>query len=124
MNVPLLSNVTPVVLAHHPSPASGLIEASERFAVVPLPMRVSPILRDGHPGLSEQGHHSVGIQRIVRRCVEKDADKGYQSTRDLAFDLEAMSGLQCLLHPGTFWRIPSICAIAIVTPKTGISRHP
>ncbi len=33
-----------------------------------------------------------GIERIMRRCLEKDPEQRFQSARDLAFALEAMSG--------------------------------
>ena len=33
-----------------------------------------------------------GFERIVRHCLEKRAENRFQSTRDLAFDLESLSG--------------------------------
>jgi len=39
--------------------------------------------RDIHPGLD----------RIVRHCLEKNAEERFQSARDIAFDLEALSGI-------------------------------
>ena len=33
----------------------------------------------------------AGLERIVRRCLEKDPDHRFQSTRDLAFALESLS---------------------------------
>src|SRR5512136_1207218 len=33
-----------------------------------------------------------GLQRVVIRCMEKDPDERFQSARDLAFDLEGMTG--------------------------------
>ncbi len=35
---------------------------------------------------------SPAIHRILRHCLEKDPDERFQSARDLAFDLEALSG--------------------------------
>jgi len=55
---------------------------------------VSAILRDEPPELAENREAiPTGIQRIVRHCLEKDREKRYQSTSDLVFDLEEMSGL-------------------------------
>lgn len=55
---------------------------------------VSSILRDEPTEVAEnQEAVPPGIQRIVRHCLEKDREKRYQSTLDLVFDLEEMSGL-------------------------------
>jgi len=55
----------------------------------------SSILRDEPTESVEiQATIPIGIQRIVRHCLEKNPEKRYQSTYDLAFDLEEMSGLQ------------------------------
>jgi eukaryotic-like serine/threonine-protein kinase len=56
---------------------------------------LSAILRDEPPELSEtQTTMPIAIRRIVRHCLEKDPERRYQSTYDLAFDLEELSGLQ------------------------------
>jgi Tol biopolymer transport system component len=34
----------------------------------------------------------VGLDRVVRRCLEKDPEERFQSARDVAFALEALSG--------------------------------
>jgi Tol biopolymer transport system component len=34
-----------------------------------------------------------GVERIVRHCLEKNPEERFQSARDLAFDLEALSGI-------------------------------
>jgi Tol biopolymer transport system component len=36
---------------------------------------------------------SPGLERILRHCLEKNPEQRFQSARDLAFDLEALSGL-------------------------------
>ena len=33
------------------------------------------------------------LERVVKRCLEKDPDERFQSARDLAFDLEGLSGV-------------------------------
>jgi len=34
----------------------------------------------------------TGLDRIVRRCLEKDPPQRFQSARDLGFAIEALSG--------------------------------
>jgi serine/threonine protein kinase len=53
---------------------------------------MSAILRDDPPDLSLTDQNiSPALQRIVRHCLEKNAEQRFQSARDLAFDLEALS---------------------------------
>ena len=47
------------------------------------PPDLSSTNRDVHPGLD----------RIVRHCLEKNAEERFQSASDLAFDMEALSGI-------------------------------
>ena len=62
---------------------------------------LSAILRDEPPELSEtENTLPVPIRRVVRHCLEKTAERRYQSTNDLAFDLEELSGLKYeVVHP-------------------------
>ncbi len=54
---------------------------------------MSAILKEDPPDLSvtNQGI-SPGLERVVRHCLEKNPDLRFQSARDLAFNLEALSG--------------------------------
>jgi serine/threonine protein kinase len=53
---------------------------------------MSAILRDEPPDLSLTNHNiSPGLERIVRHCLEKNANQRFQSAQDLAFDLETLS---------------------------------
>ena len=55
---------------------------------------MSAILREDPPDLSVTNQNvSPGLERILRHCLEKNPEQRFQSTRDLAFDLEALSGL-------------------------------
>jgi hypothetical protein len=50
---------------------------------------MSSILRDAPPPLSENRHELPDhLGRILRRCLEKDPDRRYQTARDLRMELE------------------------------------
>ena len=54
---------------------------------------MNAILTTEPPELAlESGGSSPAIERIVRRCLEKEREQRFQSARDLAFALEAMQG--------------------------------
>jgi Tol biopolymer transport system component/tRNA A-37 threonylcarbamoyl transferase component Bud32 len=51
------------------------------------------ILHDEPPELSEAGTAiNPALERIVQHCLEKNPEERFQSARDLAFDLEMISG--------------------------------
>ena len=55
---------------------------------------MSAILREDPPDLSLTNQNiSPGLERILRHCLEKRPEQRFQSARDLAFDLESLSGL-------------------------------
>ena len=54
---------------------------------------MAAILKEDPPGLSHEGRKiPPGVERVVRHCLEKDPVDRFQSARDLAFDLETLSG--------------------------------
>jgi hypothetical protein len=54
---------------------------------------LSAILHRDPPELASRGERlPSGIERMVRRCLEKDAEERVQTARDLGFALEALSG--------------------------------
>jgi Tol biopolymer transport system component len=54
---------------------------------------MTAVLKEDPPELSNAGHLiSSALDRIVRRCLEKSPEQRFQSAKDLAFALEALSG--------------------------------
>jgi serine/threonine protein kinase len=53
---------------------------------------MNAILKEDVPELSASGGHvSPGLDRIIRRCLEKKPERRFQSASDLAFAIEALS---------------------------------
>jgi eukaryotic-like serine/threonine-protein kinase len=54
---------------------------------------MTAVLKDDPPEFHDSQHPiSPALDRIVRRCLEKSPEQRFQSTKDLAFALEALSG--------------------------------
>jgi eukaryotic-like serine/threonine-protein kinase len=54
---------------------------------------MTAVLKEDPPELSDPGHPiSPALDRIMRRCLEKDTDQRFQSAKDLSFALGALSG--------------------------------
>ena len=54
---------------------------------------MTAVLKDDPPELTDAQHPiSPALDRIVRRCLEKSPEQRFQSAKDLAFALEALSG--------------------------------
>jgi eukaryotic-like serine/threonine-protein kinase len=55
---------------------------------------MSAILKEDPPELSDTNKNlSDGLERLVRHCLEKAPAQRFQSARDLAYDLEALTGV-------------------------------
>ena len=53
---------------------------------------MTAILREDPPGVSQIARNApLGLQRVVHRCLEKNPERRFQSSSDLAFALEAVS---------------------------------
>jgi serine/threonine protein kinase/Tol biopolymer transport system component len=56
---------------------------------------MTAVLREDPHELSDPGHAvSPALDRIVRRCMEKDPEQRFQSAKDLSFALSALSGTE------------------------------
>ncbi len=55
---------------------------------------ISAILNRDPPDIAAASAEPVppGLERVIRRCLEKDPDERFQTARDVAFALEALSG--------------------------------
>ena len=54
---------------------------------------MSAILKEDPPELSATNKNiASGLERVVHHCLEKSPEERFQSARDLAFDLQALSG--------------------------------
>jgi hypothetical protein len=72
---------------------------------------MSAILTQDPPELTETNRTiSPAIERIVRHCLEKNPDERFQSARDIAFDLEALSGTS---SSGIASAAPAIAALPV-----------
>jgi hypothetical protein len=57
--------------------------------------RMNAILKEEPPELSSTNSQiSPPVERVVRRCLEKEPEERFQSASDLAFALESLSGVQ------------------------------
>ncbi|MBI1950102.1 MAG: serine/threonine-protein kinase, partial [Acidobacteria bacterium] len=54
---------------------------------------MSAILKEEPPELPATARVPPALERILRHCLEKSPAERFQSARDLAFDLEALSGI-------------------------------
>ncbi|HEY6929821.1 MAG TPA: protein kinase [Thermoanaerobaculia bacterium] len=61
---------------------------------------MAAILKEDPPELSVTNQKiSPGLERVVRHCIEKNPERRFHSAHDLAFDLEALSGLSVTSGP-------------------------
>jgi serine/threonine protein kinase/Tol biopolymer transport system component len=84
---------------------------------------ISAILNEEPPAISQLSPETpAGLERVIRRCLEKNPEQRFQSASDLAFALEAlldpawsMSGTHAIpVEPGKRRRFPSIAMAVFV----------
>jgi eukaryotic-like serine/threonine-protein kinase len=83
---------------------------------------MSAILKEDPPEISVTNQSlPPGLERIVRHCIEKNPEQRFRSAHDLAFDLEALSGLSGVgklqavepARPRRRWAIPAAALAAL-----------
>jgi eukaryotic-like serine/threonine-protein kinase len=61
---------------------------------------MTAILKEDPPELAKPDV-AAGLERVVRRCIEKRPEERFQSARDVGFALEAVSGVSSAPHAAT-----------------------
>ena len=78
---------------------------------------LSAILKEDPPDLTDTlPNLPPALDRMVRRCLEKDRDLRFQSARDLAFNLETLTTLST---PGTLSNVPNPSTSSRSSAKNG-----
>ena len=92
---------------------------------------MSAILKEDPPDLTETNRNiSPALERIVRHCLEKNPAERFQSARDVAFNLEALTDLSSSSRAGVRaipeepslrrWLVPALGALLIVASWAAI----
>jgi eukaryotic-like serine/threonine-protein kinase len=70
-----------------------MLSGRRAFAAPSSIETMNAILKEDPPEITRLNRDvPPGLERIVQHCLEKSPDERFQSTRDLAFDLESLSG--------------------------------
>jgi Tol biopolymer transport system component len=94
---------------------------------------MSAILKEDPPDLSETNRNvSPALERIVRHCLEKNPAERFQSARDVAFNLEALTDISTISRGGVRalpeekstrrWLIPALAVVLLLASWAGIYR--
>ncbi len=94
---------------------------------------MSAILKDDPPELAETNRHiSPALERIIRHCLEKSPAERFQSARDVAFNLEALSDISTSTRGGVRaiaedpakrrWVLPVLGGLLLLASWAGIYR--
>jgi eukaryotic-like serine/threonine-protein kinase len=91
---------------------------------------MTAILKEEPPDVTVNGQPlPAGLDRLIRHCIEKSPQERFQSVRDLAFDLTALSGSESGTGPDRVLgkarsprRVPLMAALllALATGTTGL----
>ncbi len=94
---------------------------------------MSAILKEEPPDLAETNRNvSPALERIVRHCLEKNPAERFQSARDVAFNLEALTdistasrgGLRAVpeQRPARRWVLPMVAGLLVLASWAGVYR--
>ena len=95
---------------------------------------MSAILKEDPPDLSETNRNvSPALERIVRHCLEKNPAERFQSARDVAFNLEALTDISTTSRGGLRalpqeeksarrWLIPAVAVVLLLASWAAIYR--
>jgi len=91
---------------------------------------MSAILKEEPPTLAETGRQvPAPLERLVTHCLEKGPEERFQSARDIAYELEALSGLSPSAigaradvsgRPGRKLRLSAALALAAAATAAGV----
>ncbi|HXH38919.1 MAG TPA: protein kinase [Thermoanaerobaculia bacterium] len=86
---------------------------------------LSAILKEDPPDIAESiPNVPQALERLTRRCLEKDRELRFQSARDLAFNLETMSSMSTPGGGGTFSNVSNPMAAQPGQHSTAIRAQP
>jgi serine/threonine protein kinase/dipeptidyl aminopeptidase/acylaminoacyl peptidase len=94
---------------------------------------MSAILKEDPPDLAETNRNvSPALERIVRHCLEKNPAERFQSARDVAFNLEALTDISSASRGGVRaipeeksarrWLLPVLGGLLVLASWAGIYR--
>src|SRR5277367_1526199 len=94
---------------------------------------MSAILKEEPPDLAETNRNvSPALERIVRHCLEKNPAERFQSARDVAFNLEALTDISSSSRGGVraipeepstrHWLIPAVAGLLVLASWAAIYR--
>ena len=91
---------------------------------------MSAILKEEPPDLAETNRNvSPALERIVRHCLEKNPAERFQSVRDVAFNLEALSDISTSSRGGlralpeekaARWLLPAVGTLLLLASWVGV----
>jgi serine/threonine protein kinase len=97
---------------------------------------MNAILKEEAPEFLESGAPvSPGLERVIRRCLEKKPERRFQSASDLAFALDALSAASgisqpvastrpSIKKPGFAWIVAALATIVLLTGGLWFFRQP
>jgi len=96
---------------------------------------MTAVLKDDPPEVSDPAHFvSPALDRIVRRCLEKNPEQRFQSARDLSFALSALSGTETSSmaraaamprrKPLLLWLSVAVAMVAVAAVTWLVARRP